>query len=504
MSSGKVNIELDSSIKGNGFERAVKHIDDLEKSSKKVSASFRMMKKLIGTKAEWMGGFFSIFENFARGGAMGIFASVAGMIVDRISEMYNKLKEFQKKAADEAREAAARLQLAYQNVSLSNLRKELKESVSEAEKLRKAFDAAAAAAKALASARVATASAAQGVELARLKNEAESAKAGESDSGKRGIIDAQYGVKIAEKQAEMGIEAARAAKAAADTEVEVARKKMATALREADNLRSVEDDARAELSRKKGDKNANYESVKFAEKVVKEAAERRAAADDRATAAVRANMVAVESAKAANLKLEQATIDASTSIKEAQAREREVRDAYAKAKLAEAAAARKAAEVERRQAAADEARRAAEEQRAARQELARALRAEADAARKTLRSEEEAQRMLEGRLEEARANLARAWGWYRDKDSMAAQMAEEKADAEAQKQFEKDFGRLKSRHRDWRTVENLSVDDEAVRRVALAREEEKAASEYVRIAAEETARAANALERIEATMAEGE
>ena len=79
----------------------------------------------------------------------------------------------------------------------------------------------------------------------------------------------------------------------------------------------------------------------------------------------------------------------------------------------------------------------------------------------------------------AESKLQQAWGWYRDKDSMAAQIAEEKADAAARKQFEKDFDRLKSRRRDWRKAENLSVDDEAVRRVALAREEKEAAERHL-------------------------
>lgn len=79
----------------------------------------------------------------------------------------------------------------------------------------------------------------------------------------------------------------------------------------------------------------------------------------------------------------------------------------------------------------------------------------------------------------AESKLQQAWGWYRDKESMAAQMAEEKADAEARKQYEKDFEKLKDRRRDWRTAENLSVDDEAVRRVALAKEEKEAADRHL-------------------------
>ena len=79
----------------------------------------------------------------------------------------------------------------------------------------------------------------------------------------------------------------------------------------------------------------------------------------------------------------------------------------------------------------------------------------------------------------AESKLQQAWGWYRDKDSMRAQLEEEKAEAAAQKQFEKDFQRLKDRRRDWRKAENLSVDEEAVRRVALAREEKEQAEKHL-------------------------
>ena len=109
----------------------------------------------------------------------------------------------------------------------------------------------------------------------------------------------------------------------------------------------------------------------------------------------------------------------------------------------------------------------------------------------------------DARLAAAKAQTARAWGWYRDKGSMKAQLEEEKADAEARTQYEKDFEHLRSR-RDWRTAKNLSVDDEAVRRVALAKEEESAAREYARQTAEAAQRGADALERLLAQAEGGE
>ena len=96
----------------------------------------------------------------------------------------------------------------------------------------------------------------------------------------------------------------------------------------------------------------------------------------------------------------------------------------------------------------------------------------------------------------AESKLQQAWGWYRDKDSMAAQIAEEKADAQARKQFEKDFERLKDRRRDWRTAENLSVDDEAVRRVALAREEKEQAERHLAEIEKNTASLAEKLDEL--------
>lgn len=114
------------------------------------------------------------------------------------------------------------------------------------------------------------------------------------------------------------------------------------------------------------------------------------------------------------------------------------------------------------------------------------------------REEADAQR----RLDEAERKEQQAWGWYRDRDSWKAHLEEERADAEAQKQFEKDFRHLK-RFRDWRTTDRLSDEDELIRRVALAREEKAAAEEYAKTTAEATQRAADALEKIQNEIVEG-
>lgn len=179
--------------------------------------------------------------------------------------------------------------------------------------------------------------------------------------------------------------------------------------------------------------------------------------------------------EAAEAKQKQAEKEA--SIEEVYAKER------AKAKEADdKKAAEKKAEQEKK--AAEKA--AAERARLDAQEVARRERERqkelADKIRdhqKLLAAERQAENKERSKIAAAESKLQQAWGWYRDKDSMAAQLAEEKADAQARKQFEKDFERLKDRRRDWRTAENLSVDDEAVRRVALAREEKEAAERHL-------------------------
>jgi len=118
-----------------------------------------------------------------------------------------------------------------------------------------------------------------------------------------------------------------------------------------------------------------------------------------------------------------------------------------------------------------------------------------------LQSASTLERSANERLAAAKAVVNQAWGWYRDKDSLKAQLDEEKVNAEAEKQFEKDFARLSFR-RDWRTAKNLTVDQEAVRRVGLAREEEAAAKKAAEETAANTARAADALEEIKAAMTE--
>ena len=69
----------------------------------------------------------------------------------------------------------------------------------------------------------------------------------------------------------------------------------------------------------------------------------------------------------------------------------------------------------------------------------------------------------------------------------------------------KDFEKLRSKRRDWRDVEfgQLSAEEEAIRQVALAKEEEQAAQQALNSINEQTARAADAVEEIHKILANG-
>jgi hypothetical protein len=97
-----------------------------------------------------------------------------------------------------------------------------------------------------------------------------------------------------------------------------------------------------------------------------------------------------------------------------------------------------------------------------------------EAARDAAKAGSDEERAGQDRLQKAKAAAEQAWGWYRDPASFKKQLEEEKAQKAAEKQFEKDADRL-SRRGDWRSTTRLSDSEEAVRRVVLAREEQKAA-----------------------------
>lgn len=108
------------------------------------------------------------------------------------------------------------------------------------------------------------------------------------------------------------------------------------------------------------------------------------------------------------------------------------------------------------------------------------------------------QNEAKSRQSAAAGSLSQAWGWYRDKNQMQAVLDEQKAQADAEMQWQKDFDRLKSFRKDWRTVEfgKLSAADESVRQVALAKEAKAEADKAVIETAENTRELANKLDEL--------
>lgn len=163
----------------------------------------------------------------------------------------------------------------------------------------------------------------------------------------------------------------------------------------------------------------------------------------------------------------------------------------------EAEDARRAKEEWQRQQ--DEIRREAELELKERQRVERELAAQRIAdLQKELSERERTEIEARSRQGAAEGSLSQAWGWYRDQSRMQAVIDEQKAQAAAEVQWQKDFERLKTWRRDWRTAEfgSLSASDEAVRQVAFAKEEKAAADRAVIETAENTRDLAEKLDEL--------
>ena len=147
----------------------------------------------------------------------------------------------------------------------------------------------------------------------------------------------------------------------------------------------------------------------------------------------------------------------------------------------------------------EEIRRAAELELKERQRLERELATQRiNDLRKELSEREKAEGEARSRQSAVQGSLSQAWGWYRDQSRMQAVIDEQKAQAAAEVQWQKDFERLKTWRRDWRTAEfgSLSASDEAVRQVAFAKEEKAAADRAVIETAENTRDLAQKLDEL--------
>lgn len=175
--------------------------------------------------------------------------------------------------------------------------------------------------------------------------------------------------------------------------------------------------------------------------------------------------------------------------------------------------ARDAAKIEERQRREDEREQERREMRLHRLRVANA--------RNEAAEREKAERDAQDRLAAARSLVSQQWGFYRDKNALAAHLREQDANLSAQEQFAKDlrhithgrnaskFAELNNINRtwgwdaveerlgEWRKRKLVSADAEAIMRVGVAQNEERmAAQEYARQTAEASQRAVDALESI--------
>lgn len=151
--------------------------------------------------------------------------------------------------------------------------------------------------------------------------------------------------------------------------------------------------------------------------------------------------------------------------------------------------------------------RAREEERLRQEQLRAALQAEKELhaqkvadAKSELSASQQQQSAAQSRLAAAQAQVSQAWGWYKNKDSMQREIDAYTQQKAAEKQFEKDFERLKRKYGStgWRDMEmgKLSVEDEATRQVALAKENEQQAAKALDEIAENTRELAEKLDEL--------
>jgi hypothetical protein len=206
----------------------------------------------------------------------------------------------------------------------------------------------------------------------------------------------------------------------------------------------------------------------------------------------------------------QADVDAMSASRQAEAQERANMEERAKLEidekkkayddyLAEVEEADKRLAEEEWASKQDEIKREAEMELRERQKVEQALAAQRISDLRTELSERQrAESDARSRQSAAAGSLSQAWGWYRDQSSMQAAIDEHKAQAAAEVQWQKDFERLKTWRRDWRTADfgSLSAADEAVRQVAFAKEEKAAADRAVIETAENTRELADKLDEL--------
>lgn len=465
---------------------SVKGVADVTRG---LSAMFNGMGGAMSKTAEGANAILSGFLSFGKIG--GIFATISvviGFVMDRAEKAAAALKKL---AEDRLAVMQERLRQLKAD-EIEKLDKAISKAADDADRAAKAFDAMAAAYMKVAQAKDATAAAGDAADISALALERQQAMNAAGSENEAAAIGAGYDVAIAQRRLaaatdQQSAAVERAAEQAADDADRAAASDKAVA------------DARDAylLALKKQNEAENMEAIapdvlKARNKSVEQARKNLEAAEMRRTAAYAQQEASAEAVKQAELRRAAAIDDATAAVESAERAEVKLLESQMLAEQAEYAKLELEAE-----------KKAAEERQAAERAVADARKREADAVRASIAEQEKQRSFFESELSNAAQELTNAWHLYRDKSAMQAVMDEEKAQKQAEKDWAKDFASLKSRRRDWRTAENLNVDDRAVREVALAKERKDQAERSLIEIAENTRRTREQLESL-LTMKGGE
>ncbi|MBR3223058.1 MAG: hypothetical protein IKF72_12625 [Kiritimatiellae bacterium] len=492
---------------GNNTDNAAKSITNLGNAAKSAIPAMMALDRMIGGMDGSMGKVASGLKGII--GMLLAFGPVGGVVAGVMLAMeaaLNAYAEAQQKAINKIMEwcDAMRTRLAaFRENHFTNMVRELEGVAKAADRAADSFELAAKRRDDLARKREGLDAASAEAELQNMRRQMADDVANADDADK-GRVAAAWKLQIAEREAELRERAAKASAASERESLETAKQRLDLANRTMEKLSNAASKAHEEYLRIKDITIADKGKVE-AENDPEVVRYRQAyeAAEDRARAAAKdadAKQVEMESAQGM---AEVSALNRANDVAKAYDAAKEAAYAYDDAERdyanAQIEAQNKAAEererLERAAAEEEERMRLAIERRIAKERI--------DLMRSELAERSREESAAQARLAEATAKESQAWGWYRDRDSWAAQLQEERAEAEAQKQFDKDFDRLRRFRSDWRTSGSLSDEDELIRRVALAREEKAAAEEYAKVTAEATQRAADALDAIQQAIEEG-
>jgi hypothetical protein len=482
VSEGDIQLKISTALDASGLDGASRKLESFRGGVGKSARAFRSFAEKIGGDAGMASAALGLI---AKAGAEmlrgGIWAAGAEVLATGLNLAVGHIREAREKARElrdeflRAAEAAAR---AFDEGRLRAMKDSLAAASRHSEALAKNFDAAALAAEKLAAARVATEIASGGAAAAQMRRDKAEAVGAASDGQEKKAVAADWDIKIAEAASAAAVKAAERGLAAAKGSVE---KHEEESRRAGVNYLSLGDASRRsdkDLSVARVDAfRANQRLATVKEGKAKGvfddgdlgSAEREAEREGKA----------LQEVEAARKNIKDALVAQRENMERLDAERKAVEEAVntATAKLSEARETAAAEEVEARNArsavhAAYVAAVKAEEKAVREKSATEAKLRDVSAAR-------EARQDLEGRAvgakaeaREARKNTAQAWGWYRNRDSLRAQMREEKEEARAQKQFDEDYKKLERRRPNWREAANLNIGEEATKRVALAREGE--------------------------------